>query len=96
MSAMNRRKLLTRLATAAGVALLGPWSKVWGHSKPRPQRNVACFARGQRIRVKYGTFVGREGEVKAILEAKQLIRVELTIYGRPVPVEFESWHVEPA
>jgi transcription antitermination factor NusG len=35
-----------------------------------------------------------EGEVKDLLEAKGLVRVELTIFGRPVPVELEYWQVE--
>ena len=35
-----------------------------------------------------------EGEVKELLEAKGSVRVELTIFGRPVPVELEYWQVE--
>jgi transcriptional antiterminator NusG len=52
------------------------------------------FDRGDRVRVKDGTFAGMEGEVKEILEARNLVRVELTIFGRPVPVELEYWQVE--
>lgn len=52
------------------------------------------FDRGDRVKVKDGTFIGMEGEVKEILEAKGLVRVELTIFGRPVPVELEYWQVE--
>jgi transcriptional antiterminator NusG len=52
------------------------------------------FDRGDRVKVKDGTFAGMEGEVKDILEAKGLVRVELTIFGRPVPVELEYWQVE--
>jgi transcriptional antiterminator NusG len=50
--------------------------------------------RGDRVKVKDGTFAGMEGEVKELLEAKGLVRVELTIFGRPVPVELEYWQVE--
>ena len=57
------------------------------HQKPK-------FDRGDRVRVKDGTFAGMEGEVKEILEARHLVRVELTIFGRPVPVELEYWQVE--
>jgi transcriptional antiterminator NusG len=57
------------------------------HQKPK-------FDRGDRVRVKDGTFAGMEGEVKEILEARNLVRVELTIFGRPVPVELEYWQVE--
>jgi transcriptional antiterminator NusG len=52
------------------------------------------FDRGDRVKVKDGTFSGMEGEVKELLEAKGLVRVELTIFGRPVPVELEYWQVE--
>jgi transcription termination/antitermination protein NusG len=57
------------------------------HAKPK-------FDRGDRVKVKDGTFAGMEGEVKELLEAKGLVRVELTIFGRPVPVELEYWQVE--
>ncbi len=50
--------------------------------------------RGDRVKVRDGTFAGMEGEVKEILEALNHLRVELTIFGRPVPVELEYWQVE--
>ncbi len=53
------------------------------------------FDRGDRVKVKEGVFNGMEGEVKEILEAKGLVRVEVTIFGRPVPVELEYWQVDP-
>jgi transcriptional antiterminator NusG len=53
------------------------------------------FERGDRVKVKDGVFAGMEGEVKDLLEAKGLVRVELTVLGRPVPVELEYWQVEP-
>src|SRR5262245_39622076 len=52
------------------------------------------FDRGDRVKVRDGTFAGMEGEVKELLEAKGQVRVELTIFGRPVSVEFEYWQVE--
>jgi transcription termination/antitermination protein NusG len=52
------------------------------------------FEKGDRLRVKDGMFAGMEGEVKEILEAKNLARIELTIFGRPVAVELEYWQVE--
>ena len=54
-----------------------------------------AFDRGDRVKVKDGIFAGMEGEVKELIEAKGLVRVELTIFGRPVPHEFEYWQVEP-
>ncbi|MSR31227.1 MAG: transcription termination/antitermination factor NusG [Gemmataceae bacterium] len=52
------------------------------------------FDPGDRVKVKDGTFSGMEGEVKEILEALGRVKVELTIFGRPVPVELEYWQVE--
>lgn len=52
------------------------------------------FDRGDRVKVKDGTFAGMEGEVKEVLEAKGALKVELTIFGRPVPVELEYWQVD--
>jgi len=52
------------------------------------------FDRGDKVKVKDGPFSGMEGEVKEILEAKGAVRVELTIFGRPVPVDLEYWQVD--
>jgi transcription termination/antitermination protein NusG len=54
------------------------------------------FDKGDKVKVKDGTFAGMEGEVKEVLEGKGAIRVELTIFGRPVPVELEYWQVDYA
>ena len=50
--------------------------------------------KGDRVSVRDGTFAGMEGEVKDIIEALNHLKVELTIFGRPVPVELEYWQVE--
>jgi len=52
------------------------------------------FDKGDRVKVKDGTFAAMEGEVKEVLEAKGSLRVELTIFGRPVLVELENWQVD--
>jgi transcriptional antiterminator NusG len=52
------------------------------------------FEIGDRVRVRDGTFAGMDGEIRDVLEAKGVVRVELTIFGRPVPVELEPWQVE--
>jgi transcriptional antiterminator NusG len=71
-------RMLDRVPTPGGKEV---------HIKPK-------FDRGDRVRVRDGTFAGMEGEIKEILEAKGAVRVELTIFGRPVPVELEYWQVE--
>jgi transcription termination/antitermination protein NusG len=65
-----------------------------GQLKPGIAPTKPQYDRGDRVKVKDGTFAGMEGEVKDLLEAKGLVRVELTIFGRPVPVELEYWQVE--
>lgn len=54
------------------------------------------FDKGDRVKVKDGTFAGMEGEVQEVLEGKGALRVQLTIFGRPVPVELEYWQVDYA
>ncbi len=54
------------------------------------------FEKGDKVKVKDGTFAGMEGEVKEVLDVKGALRVELTIFGRPVPVELEYWQVDDA
>jgi hypothetical protein len=67
-------------------------------AQPGPAREgprVPTGAGGRvRVKVRDGTFAGMEGEVKELLEAKGLVRVELTVFGRPVPVELEPGQVE--
>jgi transcriptional antiterminator NusG len=69
----------------------GPKKKDGGEDKviSKPE-----FETGDRVKVKEGAFAGMEGEVKEILEAKGQVRVEVTIFGRPVSLEMEYWQVE--
>jgi transcriptional antiterminator NusG len=68
--------------------------------KPKPQEPEPGgkihhdFEKGDKVRVKDGMFAGMEGEVKDIIEAKNALKVELTIFGRPVGVDLEYWQVE--
>lgn len=79
---MSQREI-DRITVPAG----GP-EKVGVPTKPK-------WGVGDRVRVRDGTFAGMEGEVKEILEALGHVKVELTIFGRPVSVELEYWQVEP-
>lgn len=54
------------------------------------------FGRGDKVKIREGTFAGMEGDVSEILEAKGLVRVMLKIFGRDVPVELEDWQIEHA
>lgn len=59
-----------------------------------PEVKVSPFSEGDRVKVKDGMFSGMEGVVKTVMEAKGAVVVELTIFGRPVPVELEYWQVD--
>lgn len=59
-----------------------------------PKIKKPTFETGDRVKVMKGPFAGMEGEIKEILSAKDKVRVELTIFGRSVPVELEFWDVE--
>lgn len=53
------------------------------------------FQKGDRVKIKEGTFENFEGDVDDVIEAKGLVRVMIQIFGRPTPVELEYWQVEP-
>jgi transcriptional antiterminator NusG len=65
-------------------------------TKEAPTEVASKFNKGDKVKVKDGTFAGMEGEVKEVLEAKGALRVALTIFGREVPVELEYWQVDYA
>ncbi len=52
------------------------------------------FKKGDFVKIKEGAFENFEGEVEEVLVDKGLIRVTVTIFGRPTPVELEYWQVE--
>ncbi len=54
------------------------------------------FEKGDLVKIKEGAFENFEGAVEEVLPEKGLIRVMVTIFGRPTPVELEYWQVEKA
>jgi transcription antitermination factor NusG len=60
----------------------------------RPADRPSGLEVGGRVRVVFGTFANLEGEVKDVLEASGTVRVELTVFGQPVPVELDYADVE--
>jgi transcription antitermination factor NusG len=94
VSKMDRRELMAALAGATGLSLLARWCNAFA---PAPVINAEpTFARGDRVKIKTGVFAGMHGEVKDLIEAKRLVRVELTISRRPVPVELDYGHIAKA
>src|SRR5437016_1470684 len=66
-----------------------------GEGPKQDEKVKPRFDRFDRVKIRDGAFSGMEGEVKDLLEAKGHVRVEVTIFGRPVSVELEYWQVEP-
>lgn len=55
---------------------------------------VSRWEQGDRVQVKNGTFAGMEGVVQEVLRTSGIVRVELTIFGRTVPVQLEPAQIE--
>jgi transcriptional antiterminator NusG len=64
------------------------------HEGPVEEKIKPIFDKGDKVKVTDGAFAGMEGEVKEIMEAKGQVKVEVTIFGRPVSLELEYWQVE--
>jgi transcriptional antiterminator NusG len=64
-----------------------------GEAAPTESK-ASPYSEGDRVKVKDGMFSGMEGVVKQLLEMKGAVVVELTIFGRGVPVELEYWQVD--
>jgi transcriptional antiterminator NusG len=54
------------------------------------------FEPGDNIKICEGAFKNFDGVVDEVLGDKGLLRVIVTIFGRPTPVELEYWQVEKA
>lgn len=52
------------------------------------------FEPGDNIKIVEGAFKNFDGVVDEVLGDKGLVRVVVTIFGRPTPVELEYWQVE--
>jgi transcriptional antiterminator NusG len=52
------------------------------------------FKVGDRVKINEGPFESYNGVVDEVNDAKGLVRVIVTIFGRETPVELEYWQVE--
>ncbi len=55
---------------------------------------MAGLKKGDAIKVKEGPFENFEGEIDEVFPDKGQVRVIVTIFGRPTPIELEYWQVE--
>jgi transcriptional antiterminator NusG len=63
----------------------------------RPEESpglALAFKKGDRVKVNEGPFENFEGTVDEINAQKGTVRVIVTIFGRPTPIEIEYWQVE--
>jgi transcription termination/antitermination protein NusG len=52
------------------------------------------FKKGDSVKIKEGPFENFDGVVDEVIPSKGLVKVIVTIFGRPTPVELEYWMVE--
>ena len=62
-------------------------------SEERPQVAINLH-KGDMVKIKSGAFDGFDGTVDDVNPDKGMIKVIVTIFGRPTPVELEYWEVE--
>ncbi len=60
-------------------------------NKPQPK---VVYSVGENVRVKEGAFVNFNGVIEEANPAKGRLKVMVTIFGRPTPIELEYWQVE--
>lgn len=61
--------------------------------KEKPQPKVV-FETGERVKVVEGPFVNFAGVIDDVQPERGKLRVMVSIFGRPTPVELEYWQVE--
>lgn len=65
--------------------------------KWKPNKNSRfTFAVGETVRIKSGPFTAFTGKVEGINQAKSLLKVAVTIFGRTQPIELRFVDVEKA
>ncbi len=52
------------------------------------------FNQGDNVKIKEGPFENFEGVIEEVMEGKGLVKVVVTIFGRPTPVELEYWQIQ--
>ena len=62
-------------------------------SEERPQVAIN-LRKGDMVKIKSGAFDGFDGAIDEVNPDKGTVKVIVTIFGRPTPVELEYWEVE--
>jgi len=64
---------------------------VESQEKPIPK---TAFEKGESVRVNEGPFVNFTGVIDEVFPTKGKLKVQISVFGRSVPVELEYWQVE--
>lgn len=86
---LGSRGEATALTEAEVSAILSRMSD----TEARPQVNIG-MQKGDLVKIKSGAFDGFDGAVDEVNPDKGTVKVIVTIFGRPTPVELEYWEVE--
>ena len=86
---LGSRGEATALTEAEVASILGRMSD----SESRPQVTIGLH-KGDMVKIKSGAFGGFDGTVEEVNPEKGMVKVVVTIFGRPTPVELEYWEVE--
>ena len=70
--------------------ILGEADKV---EEDQPKLDIK-FRENEAVKITEGPFENFNGVVQEVIPAKGLVKVEVTIFGRPTPVELEYWQIE--
>jgi len=62
-------------------------------SETRPQVTIG-LGKGDMVKINSGPFDGFDGAVEDVNTEKGTVRVVVTIFGRPTPVDLKYWEVE--
>ena len=52
------------------------------------------FEVGEMVRIREGSFENFEGAVEELYPDKGMVKVSIMVFGRPTPIDFETWKVE--
>ena len=63
-------------------------------SGPAAERPRVDFSVDETVKIVDGAFMGLTGQVRMVDPDKGKLRVEVTVFGRKVPVDAEYWQVE--
>ena len=74
----------------------GEIKRIFGEVERKEGKEIlaAPFKDGDTVKVIAGPFIDFTGVVEEIFEEKQKVKVEVSIFGRPTPIELDFFQVE--